>query len=139
MSAEGARTDGGQRDEAEVSGVEQWPFLPLSEEVSAAYYVADDQEEAQPYGNGLDGLFFLIIRGVAVFVKINIVRVNLSEHGESHRRHNPRRWSALIRTRWGRYLTIREYSLSIDLLFNTFVTTAASRMCERVQMCVCVC
>lgn len=85
------RTDSGQRDEAEVSRIEKRPLLPFAEEESAAEYVADDQEDAQPDGHGLDRLSLLIRGGVVVVVEIDLVGVNLSVHGESHRRHDPRR------------------------------------------------
>jgi len=39
---QGKRTNGGQRDEAEISRVEERPFFPLAEEVGAAEYVADN-------------------------------------------------------------------------------------------------
>lgn len=36
------RTDSSQRNEAEVSRVEERPFFPLAEEIGAADYVADN-------------------------------------------------------------------------------------------------
>lgn len=56
----------------------------------------------------------MIIRGsIVLVVKIDIVSVNLSMHGESHRRHNPRRrWSSLKRPRWGwLFIMISKYAL----------------------------
>lgn len=36
------RTDGSQRNEAEVSRIEERPVFPLAEEISATDYVADN-------------------------------------------------------------------------------------------------
>jgi len=103
------QTDGGQRDEAEVSRVEERPLFPLAEEERAAEYVADDQEHAQPDGHGFGRLSLLIIRGgIVLVVEIDVVSVNLSMHGESHRRHDPRRWSSFIRARWERAFSDQE-------------------------------
>lgn len=49
-----AEADGGERDEAEISRVEQFPTFPLGEEAGAGDYVADDEKNAQPNGHRLD-------------------------------------------------------------------------------------
>lgn len=44
-------TDCGQRDEAEICGIQKRPILPVAENESTCDDVADDEEDAQPYGN----------------------------------------------------------------------------------------
>lgn len=71
-------TDCSQRDEAKVSGIEEWPLLPSTEEERTPKYVTDHQEHAQPNWYWLYRLPVLVLYSrVVLIIRVEVIGINL--------------------------------------------------------------
>lgn len=90
-----AEPDGGERYEAEVRGVREFPVFPALEQERAHDYVADHQQHAQPYGHRLDVVRVVVVELARLSVVVVVAVPGrppgvLPVHGETQRRHDSR-------------------------------------------------